>query len=290
MNDVTNDFCVNTYSYTLDRSAMDCVNGLAKQGYRGIELMMYPGHLWPTEIDAAGRRELRTAAEQEGIRITTINMPNIDINIAGASKEMRAYTLGLLTSFIQLAGDLGAPYVIIGPGKANPLFPPAKSELLGHLKTGLDLLCPIAKSSGTKLLLENMPFSFLPSAQDLVDVIHDYGNSDIGVIYDVANGHFIGKDPCEELRLLKGLVKVVHFSDTGRAVYKHDPVGTGDVPFAAVAPILTEIGYEELPVLEVISRNPDADILDSVRRLVAAGYGSSARNGQSGAINQAPKR
>lgn len=275
----TNGFCVNTYSYTLDRPALDCVRKLGEQGYRGIELMMYPGHLWPTETDAASRRELRAASEQAGIRITTINMPNIDINIAGASKEMRAYTLGLLTSFVQLAGDLGAPYVIIGPGKANPLFQPVKDELLGHLKAGLDSLCPLAKSLDTRLLLENMPFSFLPSAQDLIDVIDDYGNPDIGVIYDVANGHFIGKDPCEELRLLKGRVEIVHFSDTGRGVYKHDPVGTGDVPFAAVAPVLTEIGYAELPVLEVISRNPDADIRDSVRRLVAVGYGSSARAG-----------
>ena len=275
----TNGFGINTYSYTLDRSALDCVRNLGEQGYRGIELMMYPGHLWPTETDAASRRELRVASERAGIRITTINMPNIDINIAGASKEMRAYSLGLLTSFVQLAGDLGAPYIVIGPGKANPLFQPPKEELLGHLKAGLDSLCPLAKSSGVRLLLENMPFSFLPSAQDLIDVIDDYGNPDIGVIYDVANGHFIGKNPCEELRLLKGLVEIVHFSDTGRGVYKHDPVGTGDVPFAAVAPVLSEIGYAELPVLEVISRNADADIRDSVRRLVALGYGSSARAG-----------
>ena len=275
----TNGFGINTYSYTLDRSALDCVRKLGEQGYGGIELMMYPGHLWPKDIDAAGRRELKAASERAGIRITTINMPNIDINIAGASKEMRAYTLGLLTSFVQLAGDLGAPYIVIGPGKANPLFQPPKEGLLGHLKAGLDILCPLAKSSGVKLLLENMPFSFLPSAQDLIDVIDDYGNPDIGVIYDVANGHFIGKDPCEELRLLKGRVEIVHFSDTGRSVYKHDPVGTGDVPFAAVAPVLSEIGYAELPVLEVISRNADADIRDSVRRLVALGYGSSARAG-----------
>ncbi len=92
-------FGVNTYSYTLDRTALDCVRGLGEQGYRGIELMMYPGHLWPTEIDAAGRRALRAASEKAGIRITSINMPNIDINIAGASKEMRDYSLKLLASF-----------------------------------------------------------------------------------------------------------------------------------------------------------------------------------------------
>lgn len=279
MTNIAKDFCVNTYSYTLDRSALDCVNSLSEQGYRGVELMMYPGHLWPADIDAAGRRALKVAAERNGIRIISINMPNVDINIAGATREMRAYTLGLLTSFVELAGDLGAPYVIIGPGKANPLFMPARKDLLGHLYAGLDRLCPVAKSVGTKLLLENMPFSFLPAAQDLLDLIESYGNPDIGIIYDVTNGHFIGKDPSEELRLVKDLVEIVHFSDTGRTVYKHDPVGMGDVPFAAVAPVLAEIGYRELPVLEVISRNPDADIADSARRLVALGYGPTASRG-----------
>ena len=168
----------------------------------------------------------------------------------------------------------GAPYIIVGTGKANPLFPASKEQLLGFTKAGLDKLFPIAKAAGTKLLLENMPFGFLPSAEDLLRLIKDYGNPDIGVIYDVANGHFISKDPREELRLLKDHVKLIHFSDTGKSVYKHDPVGMGDVPFAAVAPVLSEIGYKELPVLEVISRNADADMLDSVKRLAAVGYGS----------------
>jgi L-ribulose-5-phosphate 3-epimerase len=275
MANVCNYFGVNTYSYTLDRTALDCVKNLGEQGYCGIELMMYPGHLWPTEIDTAGRSALRSASERAGIKITSVNMPNIDVNIAGASREMRDYSLKLLVSFTQLAGDLEAPYIIIGTGKANPLFPPAREDLLKHTIAALDHLAPIAKSAGTKLLVENMPFGYLPSAADLLRLIDDYGNPDIGVIYDVANGHFIGKDPREELRLLKGRVELIHFSDTNRTVYKHDPIGMGDVPFKAIAPVLAEIGYKELPFLEVISRNPDAEIRDSVDRLAAAGYGPS---------------
>jgi L-ribulose-5-phosphate 3-epimerase len=273
MANVSNYFGVNTYSYTLDRTALDCIKSLGEQGYRGIELMMYPGHLWPTEIDAAGRSALRSASERAGIKITSVNMPNIDINIAGASKEMRDYSLKLLASFTQLAGELGAPYIIIGTGKANPLFQPAREDLLKHTIAALDHLAPIAKSAGTKLLVENMPFGYLPSAAEILRLLDDYGNRDIGVIYDVANGHFIKKDPREELRLLKGRVELIHFSDTNQSVYKHDPIGMGDVPFKAIAPVLAEIGYKELPFLEVISRNPDADIHDSVERLAAAGYG-----------------
>jgi sugar phosphate isomerase/epimerase len=272
MTDVTRHFGINTYSYTFDYKAADCIRHLAAQGYPAFELMMYPGHLWPTQIDAGGIREIRQVLDSTKTRLTTINMPNIDLNITGASAEMRSYSLGLLSQFVRLAGELGAPAIIIGPGKANPLFSMPREQLIGHFRAALDTLAPIAKSAGTRLLVENMPFGFLPDAKSLLAEVEAYGNDDIGIIYDVANGHFIGADPCEELRHVRHRLGLVHFSDTGRSVYKHDAVGLGDVPFAGVPSVLKEIGYRELPVLEVISRNADADTLDSARRLAAMGY------------------
>jgi L-ribulose-5-phosphate 3-epimerase len=123
-----------------------------------------------------------------------------------------------------------------------------------------------------RLLVENMPFAFLPDAQSLVLTLDEYGNDDIGIIYDVANGYFIGEDPCQGLRTVQTRLGLVHFSDTGKSVYRHDAVGLGDVPFAAVPPVLEEIGYSELPVLEVISRDPDVDTINSAKKLAALGY------------------
>lgn len=265
-------FGVNTYSYTFDWGAADCVRHLADQGYRGIELMMYPGHLWPGGTGASGAAEVRRALDATGLPVVSVNMPNIDINIAAASDEMRAYSLDLLTRFVEVAGEVGAPAIIIGPGKANPLFAPSRELLLGHFRAALDRLGPAAEEAGTRILVENMPFAFLPRAQEIVAALDDYGNDDIGIIYDVANGHFIGEDPCEGLRTVKDRLGLVHFSDTGRAIYRHDPVGLGDVPFTTVPPVLEEIGYRQMPVLEVISRNADADTRDSAGRLAALGY------------------
>lgn len=272
MRDPKSIFAINLYSYTFSHKAADCIRHLADQGYRGVELMMYPGHLWPAGIDAAGRRELRRVADAGGVRIVSLNMPNIDLNIAGASQEMRDYSLGLVSGFVRLAGDLGAPGIIIGPGKANPLFPAPREVLKGHFFRALDALAPIAEQGGTRLLVENMPFAFLPDADSLMNTLEEYGNDGIGVIYDVANGHFIGEHPAEGLRRVRSRLGLVHFSDTGTKVYKHDPVGMGDVPFADIPPVLAEVGYREMPVLEIVSHDPDADTLESARRLAAAGY------------------
>lgn len=272
MTDPAKIFAVNTYSYTFDMPAADCIRHLAQQGYPGFELMMYPGHLWPSESDASTKRDIVRACEESGTRIVSLNMPNIDLNIVGASPQMREYSLGLLSQFVTLAGELGAPAIVIGPGKANPLFAPSRDFLVGHFFKALDHLYPIAKKSGVRLLVENMPFAFLPDAQSLVRTLDEYGNKDIGIIYDVANGYFIGEDPCHGLRTVQQRLGLVHFSDTGKSVYRHDAVGLGDVPFAAVPPVLEEIGYSELPVLEVISRDPDVDTIDSAKKLAALGY------------------
>ena len=105
---------------------------------------------------------------------------------------MRAYTLDLLTKFVRCAGELGAGGSIIGPGKPNPVFPMPGQRMISHFYRALDVLAPLARQAGTRLLIENMPFAFLPDAKSLMNVIDDYGNDSIGVIYDVANAHFIG--------------------------------------------------------------------------------------------------
>jgi sugar phosphate isomerase/epimerase len=265
-------FGVNTYSYIFGGSAADTVARLADQGYGGVELMFFPGHLWPAELDASKLRSLRQLCEQR-LRLVTVNMPNIDINVAAAAEEMRTYTLDLLEQFVRYAGELGAGGIIIGPGKANPLFPMPRDRMVSHFYRALDLLAPLAHQVGTRLLIENMPFAFLPDAESLMKVVDGYGDDSIRVIYDVANAHFIGEVPVEGLRRVRERLGLVHFSDTTRLSYKHDPLGQGDVPLAGLASVMKEIGYNELPMLEVISLNPDSDIADSCRRLQQAGFG-----------------
>lgn len=269
-------FAVNTYSYTLSHTAHDCLKTLAGRGYTEFELMMYPGHLWPADTDQAARRELRRRVESLGLTVPTLNMPNIDLNVAGASAEMRAYTLANLKSVVELAGDLGVPGVVIGPGKVNPLLPMPMERLMGHFYKALDELAPLAKKVGTALYVENMPFAFLPGIDALMQALDRYGNDRIGVCYDVANGHFINEDIGAALKKCRSRVKIVHLSDTNQKVYKHDAVGLGTVDFAPVPGYLADIGFTRRPILEIIAPNADKEIDDSAAKLVAMGWGKAA--------------
>jgi L-ribulose-5-phosphate 3-epimerase len=269
-------YAVNTYSYTIDYGIEECMNLWADRGCTEFEVMMYPGHCWPIDMDAAARSSLLKLMADKGLRIVSLNMPNVDINIAGATKEMRSYSLGILKSIFELAGDLGVPGVVVGPGKSNPLLPAPRDRLMGWFYAGLDELVPLAERVGTRVLVENMPFAFLPGAREMMDALDEYGSDGIGVVYDVANGAFIGEDLGEGLRAVERRLVLVHVSDTGTKVYKHDPVGRGSVPFATAATAMRSLGFRKKPILEIISANPDDDILDSIDRLNAMGWGDIA--------------
>jgi sugar phosphate isomerase/epimerase len=235
---------------------------------------MYPGHAWPAAWDAARRRDFRSFLDRHGLRVVTLNQPNIDINLAGATPEMRAYSIGIVRSILQLAGELGVPGVVVGPGKVNPLFPAPRPRLIELFHRALDALAPVAKSAGTRILMENMPFAFLPDADGLLDAVESYGDPDIGILYDIANAAFIREDFPPALRRIGARLKLVHLSDTGPEIYRHDPIGLGTIDFAEVRRNLAAIGWTDWPCLEIIAPGdqPTPAMIDSVHKLQALGW------------------
>ena len=244
-------------------SAVDCVRTLAGRGVRCFELMFYPGHLWIADTRDT-LRDLRRVIEQNGVTLVTLNGPNIDLNIAAATAAMRDHSIGLNIEYLRVAAELNAKALILGPGKPNPLFPLPREAMEPHFFRALDTLLPIAERHGIELWVENMPFAFLPEADALMASLDRYGADNIGVCYDVANAHFIGEDPVSGFDTVGSRLRLVHLSDTGQSVYRHDAVGLGDVDFAGVASKIKTLNLERPPMLEIISRDPDRDIARSI--------------------------
>jgi len=270
--DVNARFCLNTYSWLLRGPVAGHLPAFAEAGFTELELMMYPGHLWPPAMDAAARSALRNDLETLGLTVRTLNQPNVDLNIAAASPEMRRYTRDVLRAVVTLAGELGAEGVVVGPGKANPLQPAPVETLLGWTFEALDELLPHADACGTRLLVENMPVAFLPDAEGMMAAVERYGAEQIGVVYDVANAHFIGEDLETGFLRCAPRLHTVHVSDTTRARYLHAPVGTGDVDFARGLAGARAVGHARRVVLEIICEDPERYVPDSARRLAALGW------------------
>jgi sugar phosphate isomerase/epimerase len=261
---------INTYSYMQSVSAADCLRRLADLGVRDFELMCYPGHLWITD-GAAVLAEIRQVIAANDLRLMSLNTPNIDLNIAAATSEMRDLSLRINRQFLRLAEELGADGIVLGPGKANPLFPLPASVLEGYFFAALDILAPLAEKSGCALFVENMPFAYLPEAERLVATLERYGRADVKVCYDIANAHFIGEEPTAGLARCAERLGIVHISDTGRDAYRHDAIGSGTIDLRPLPAGLAAAGYRKKILLEIISTRADPAIAASIEALSANG-------------------
>lgn len=274
MSDFGSLFGINTYAYSQNMSAADCMRHLVDKGARAFELMLYPGHLWITDSPET-IADLRNVISSNNLELTTLNAPNIDLNITAATEEMREFSLELNRKYLRIAGELGAAGLILGPGKSNPLFPLPAEVLEGHFFRALDILVPIAESCGVELFVENMPFAFLPSTDDVMSSLARYGNDDIKVCYDVANAHFVDEDPVEGLERVVPRLALIHFSDTTKTIFRHDAVGEGDVDFSPLPEAIAKVGYSRPVMLEIISDSPDPDIAKSISTLHQLGFSAA---------------
>lgn len=265
-----------TFPFLYAMSGLEALRHLHNMGYRAFEMMIFPPHCWPPELTPEARGEVKAWLDGEGGRITSFCYPLLDNNPNSVDRLMRDYTLDRYREAIDLAAEWGCPYVVAIPGPVNSLINPPVPWMRDWFVEGMKTLVAHAGGTGVRLLLENVPFTFLPSAADMKETAEAIG--DVGINYDVCNGAFIKEDVGDAIRMLGDLVENVHISDSPPDEFKHDRLGTGIVEPAPAAAALGEIGYDKMTVLEIITdanqpgADPDGDIRASHAVLAQHGW------------------
>ena len=266
-----------TFPFLYSMSGLDALRHLHGLGYRAFEMMIFPPHCWPPELSAEQRHEIKAWLDGEGGRITSFCYPLLDNNPNSTDRIMRDYTLDRYREAIDLAAEWGCPYVVAIPGPVGSLINPPHQWMLDWFVEGMKSLVAHADGTGVKLLLENVPFTFLPTARDMQETAALIG-PEVGVNYDICNGAYIREDVGAAIRMLGGLIENVHVSDSGYETFKHDRLGTGIVDPAPAAEALRAIGYDRMTVLEIITdandptSNPDEDVRVSHEVLAQHGW------------------
>jgi len=266
-----------TFPYLYSHSGLDALKHLRSMGYERFELLIFPPHCWPRELSAAERREYVDWMDGEGVAITSFCYPLLDNNPNGVDVLMREYTLDRYREAIDMAAEFRCPYAIAIPGPVNSLINPPHEWMLEWFVEGMKKLQEHAKGTGVQLLLENVPFAFLPTVPEIKETAQLIG-PEIGVNFDVCNSAFIREDVPGMIHLLGDLIKNVHMSDTGFDEFKHDRLGTGIVEPAPAGQALQEIGYTGTTVLEIITdaltpgADPEGDIRASHELLAASSW------------------
>jgi sugar phosphate isomerase/epimerase len=266
-----------TFPFLYSHDGLGAMKHLHGLGYKVFELMIFPPHCWPREMTSDQRKNYKSWLDGEGLQISSFCYPLLDNNPNGVDKLMREYTLDRYREAIDFAAELDCPYVVAIPGPVNSLINPPHQWMLDWFVEGMKKLVQHSKGTGVELLLENVPFTYLPTAQDMIDTAALIG-PEIGVNYDVCNGAFIKEDPAAAIRMIAGKIKNVHISDSGYEEFLHTRLGTGIVRPSPVAEALNDIGYDGVTVLEIISdalqagTDPDGDFITSHKILAGSGW------------------
>ena len=271
---------VSTFPFLYSHDGVGAVRHLAAQGYRRFEMMIFPPHCWPIDLPAARRREWQAVFDGEGLAITSFCYPLLDNNPNSTCRLMRRYTLDRYREAIDLAAEWRCPYAVTIPGPVNSLINPPIAWMTDWFVEGVRELADHARGTGVGLLIENVPFTYLPAADDVARVAGLIGD-DIGVNFDVCNSAYIREDVPAAIRRLGKLIRNVHISDSGYGEFKHERLGTGIVEPGPAAAALRDIGYAGPTVLEIITdalqpgADPDGGIAAS--HDILAGHGWAPR-------------
>lgn len=274
---------INTFSYLWSTTAIDAIAVLVEKGYTTFEVPISSPHCWPDEISDSERSESSARLDQYGASIRSLNAGGYDINLASPGASMRRKSIEHIKSVIDLAAAWGTSEVVISPGTRRPMISPPLESVYGWMYESLEDLLPMAKRAGIRLLLENTPYCFAPTIQDLASIVNTVNDESLRIVYDVANAAYIDEDPVASLRAHHELIALMHISDTGRDVWGHDPIGTGVIDFEDLGAAVEETCGADNVVLEIIREdNPRVEFDKAMRALAAGGWVLGEGTGEKG--------
>lgn len=243
---------INTFSYLWSSTAIDAISELVDNGFKTFEVPISSPHCWPDEISSLERSAISARLNDYGAKIRSLNAGGYDINLASPGANMRRKSIEHIKWVIDLAAAWDVPEVVISPGTRRPMISPSLEKTYGWMYESLESLIPLAKQAGTRLLMENTPYCFTPTIQDLAAIVSTVNDDSLKIVYDVANAAYINEDPVASLLSHHKSIGLVHISDTGLDTWGHDPIGTGVIDWEGLGnAVKTTCGVNNV-VLEII--------------------------------------
>jgi sugar phosphate isomerase/epimerase len=258
-----------TFGFAWECEAEQAMEQLAAAGYRTIQLMATPPHFDPWQSDPRRTDRLRRIIERHGLSLLALDLASSDINLASPAPAVVDFAVAAYSAAIDRARELGARWICVGSGRRHALLSKANERLMTSFRDAFAHIHDKAQRAGVPIILENHPQGLLASATDIARFLDEEGYADTQVIYDVANAVAIREDPVAGLQTLWRRTGLIHLSDSPIGQWRHDPIGSGEIDFSAIASLLERSDYSRTVVLEILSDRPLDDITkgaDALRR------------------------
>lgn len=249
-----------------DRDLEAALDAVAAAGFANVEILGMEPHL-DTPPEGGALQEFRARLAARGITGCTVHAPMRE-NVPGAPDEdWRVEKVGVLSTYLRLAGAIGARGLIIHT-VPNPIFvdEPKRPELpqimADAARRSLDELVPVAQEAGARMLLENLPYATqhdcrypLLKMEELRALVDEYPEDALGLVVDTGHAWTAGIDPASEIRTAGPRLGGTHLQD----VDYDDPQDNhwapthGGLDWGSIRAALGEVGYSGHWTFEVIN-------------------------------------
>ena len=245
---------------------------IASLGFKKLEVMTFPPHLWPRGMQRQDREVLRRQLESYGLQVVASQANWLDLNLASYNPGVREESVRQMKECIELLHDLGGKAVVIQPGRLDGVWGlESEQDARQFSKESISACVEYAERLGITLAIETSIRNFMRTGREVVELIEEIGSPAVQACVDVSNVNTV-QSPLEALEEAKDHLAHMHLADNDGKIQGKWAVGEGNVDFAAVARKLEEIDFKEVSIVEILSRNPDEAFLKSKDRLEKLGW------------------
>ncbi|MGW0993413.1 sugar phosphate isomerase/epimerase family protein [Streptomyces sp. NPDC002520] len=243
-----------------------------EHGYHGVELRAHPEEPVHPGLSPAERAETAALFKADGVEL---------LGLAGYTRVAApgddAPVLDEIRDLLQLAHDLGAPFVRVFPG-ADPDRPRRESDALAARRLGT--AAEDASALGVRILLETHDSH--PTGADAIRILGPVGHRQVGALWDVMHTWLGGEQPDDSYAALAphlGYVQVKDIASAGDTTPL--PLGAGVLPLTECVDVLCRQGWDGWLCWEYEKRWYDAaaplpDLLDAGREHLVRLLGEAA--------------
>ncbi|MEV5429761.1 sugar phosphate isomerase/epimerase family protein [Streptomyces sp. NPDC052701] len=212
------------------------VLGLATaHGYHGVELRAHPEE--PVHPGLGPGERAGVAAEFKAAGVEILGLAGYT-RVAAPGDDGPVLTE--LRALLDLARDLGAPYVRVLPG-GDPSQSPEEADATAARRLGT--AAEYATDAGVRILLETHDSH--RTAADAIRVLGLVGHRQVGALWDVMHTWLGGEQPSESFAALSPYLGYVQVKDIASAEDSTPlPLGTGVLPLAESVEVLSRHGWD----------------------------------------------
>jgi deoxyribonuclease-4 len=260
-------FGAHTFGFVWQMDAEAALTALGEAGFRQVQLMASPPHFDPWCADTERTKRLRAIIEKYNLSVIALDLASNDINLASPADAARDFAVDSYCRAIDRGAELGARSICVGSGRRHPLLPDVNARLMDRYRAAFARVRDKAAACRLTFLLENHPQGLLAKADTIAQVLADEADDTTQVIYDVANAHAANETPGDGIAHLGHRIAIIHLSDAPPGEWRHDPIGSGTIDFAAIAEALRREAFAGPVVLEILSNAPLQDLKNGVAAL-----------------------